>query len=191
MPPKPKITKTMILNAALTITRKTGFETVNARSIANELQCSTCPIFTCYENMGELKLEFLEFVFEFYNQYVDNYAQTVSNPCLIYPLSYIEFAKEEPFLFRLLFITDMDLDMKEASDFYMEIGNEEKVKKFSSMIGVELEAGKRIFLDLFLYSHGIAVLTAAGKLDLGGDKIEEMVQRFLSALISQEIRIDI
>ena len=55
MPPKPKITKNMILETVLKITQKTGFETVNARSIAHQLQCSTRPIFTCYENMDELK----------------------------------------------------------------------------------------------------------------------------------------
>ena len=58
MPPKAKITKNMILNTVLEITQETGFETVNARSIAGKLQCSTRPIFTCYENMEELKKDF-------------------------------------------------------------------------------------------------------------------------------------
>lgn len=101
-------------------------------------------------------------------------------------LPYIAFASEETFLFKLLFVTDMDLDMKDANDFYTEIGNEQKAETFSEMIGVDLETAKRIFLDLFLYSHGIAVLTASGKLALQRDKIEDMVQRFLSALINQE-----
>lgn len=83
-------------------------------------------------------------------------------------------------------MTDMDLDMRDANDFYTEIGNEQKAETFSEMIGVDLETAKRIFLDLFLYSHGIAVLTASGKLALQRDKIEVMVQRFLSALINQE-----
>ena len=46
MPPKVKITKEMILNTVLDITREVGFEAVNARSIASKLQCSTRPIFT-------------------------------------------------------------------------------------------------------------------------------------------------
>ena len=54
MPPKAKINKTMILNAVLNITKERGFEAVNARSIAGELQCSTRPVFTCYRNMEEL-----------------------------------------------------------------------------------------------------------------------------------------
>ncbi len=182
MPPKVKITKPMILNAVLKITQETGFESINARSIANRLQCSTRPMFTCYKNMEELKKDFLDFAFEYYNQYVANYnISTETKPCLLLPLSYIAFAKEETHLFKLLFIDDMDLDMVIADDFYKEIGNVKKAKAFSKMTGIELERAKKIFLDLFLYSHGIAVLTATGKMSLENDDIEEMLLNFLSA----------
>ena len=187
MPPKPKITKEMILTTVLNITRETGFEAVNARSIAGKLQCSTRPIFTCYENMEELKAEFLDFAFEYYNRYVEEYKKSKNTESyLLFPLSYIEFAKEETNLFRLLFISDMDLDMSEANDFYRELGNEEKAKAFSQMIGVAPQQGKEIFLDLFLYSHGIAVLTATGKLSFGKRNLENMLQNFLSAYVKQE-----
>lgn len=65
MPPKAKITKEMILNTVLDITREAGFESVNARSISGRLQCSTRPIFTCYENMDELKGNFLIMLMNF------------------------------------------------------------------------------------------------------------------------------
>lgn len=66
MPPKVKITREMILNAALALTREQGFEAVNARNIAAELECSTRPIFTAYQNMEEMKEDFLEFAYSFY-----------------------------------------------------------------------------------------------------------------------------
>lgn len=187
MPPKAKITKDMILNIVLDITRATGFETVNARSIASKLQCSIRPIFTCYENMDELKTEFLDFAYEYYEQYVANYHNSVNvSPFLILPISYIEFAGKETQLFKLLFINDMDLEMTEAKDFYKEIDNEKKAKLFSETIGVELERSKIIFLDLFLYTHGIAVLAATKKLILGKDQAEKMATNLLSAFIRQE-----
>lgn len=187
MPPKTKITKEMILNAILEITQETGFEDVNARSIASKLQCSTRPMFTCYENMEELKKDFLDFAYKYYTQYVSNYSMPKNTkPYLLLPLSYIAFAKEETQLFKLLFIDDMDLDMIVENDFYNEIGNIEKAKTFSNMIGVELESAKKIFLDLFLYSHGIAVLTATGKMSLNSDIIEKMIINVLSAFIEKE-----
>ncbi|WP_130863304.1 TetR/AcrR family transcriptional regulator [Bacilliculturomica massiliensis] len=184
MPPKPKITKDMILNTVLEITQEMGFDAVNARSVASKLECSTRPIFTCYENMEELKKDFLEFAFEYYERYVSNYSISVNiKPYLFLPLSYISFAKEETHLFKLLFINDMDLDMSEANDFYKEHGNEEKAKSFSEMVGVQSERGEKIFLDLFLYTHGIAVLTATGKLSFDCGDLEKMLTNFLSTFI--------
>lgn len=187
MPPKAKITKEMILNTVLDITKDTGFETVNARSIASKLKCSTRPIFTCYENMDELKKEFLSFAYAYYEQYVADFRNSVNvSPYLILPLSYVEFAQEETNLFKLLFINDMDLKMTETEDFYKEIDNEKKAELFSKMIGIELERAKVIFLDLFLYTHGIAVLTATKKIVLDRNSAEKMLFHTLTALIRQE-----
>lgn len=186
MPPKAKISQEMIMNTVLNITRESGFETVNARSIANKLQCSTRPIFTCYENMDELKKEFLAFTYEYYERYVIHYGNSAKvNPLLILPLSYLEFAREETRLFKLLFINDMDLDMTKADDFYKEPNNEKKAALFSEAIGIGLEQSKAIFLDLFLYTHGIAVLTATEKIALDSASAEKMVINLLSALVKQ------
>lgn len=123
---------------------------------------------------------------EFYSQYVDRYSTAKGvNPCLLLPLSYLEFAKEETHLFQLLFVHDMDLKMAEAKDFYQEVGNEKRAQIFAETIGVEFERAKDIFLDLFLYAHGMAVLTAAGKLSLDRKDAETMVTRLLSALVKQ------
>ena len=187
MPPKAKITKDMILHTVIDITRETGFETVNARSIAGKLQCSTRPIFTCYENMEELKKDFLDFAYEYYLQYVSSFSSSEQIiPSLLLPLSYIEFAAEETHLFKLLFMNDMDLNMAEAKDFYNEADNEKRAAAFSETIGVELERAKVIFLDLFLYTHGIAVLTAAGKIAFDRGSAEKMLMNLLSAFINQE-----
>lgn len=187
MPPKAKITKDMILNTVLELTRAAGFEAVNARSIAGKLHCSTRPIFTCYENMEELKKEFLSFAYEYYEQFVSHYRKSENiSPYLILPLSYIEFAGDEPRLFKLLFINDMDLAMTEAKDFYKEADNEKKAQLFSETIGIDFEKAKVIFLDLFLYTHGMAVLTATQKLTLNRKNAEKMLMNLLSAFIRQE-----
>lgn len=187
MPPKAKISKKMILDTVLDITREEGFEAVNARGIAVRLQCSTRPIFTCYENMDELKQEFLDYAYDFYCQFVDDYGKSADvGEYLIFPLSYIEFAQEETQLFKLLFISDMDLKMAEAEDFYREIDNEKRARVFAESIGVELERAKVIFLDLFLYTHGIAVLTATKKVSLDKARVRDMLTNVLAAFVGRE-----
>ena len=68
----------------------------------------------------------------------------------------------------------------------MEAGNGERVRVFSDIIGIEPERAKAIFIDLFLYSHGIAVLAAAQKITLDRSHIEKMAANMLTALIRQE-----
>lgn len=187
MPPKARITKEMILNSVLAITRENGFESVNARSIAGRLRCSTRPIFTCYENMEELKTEFLTFAYEYYERYVIDYGNSKKvSAYLLRPLSYIEFAQEETHLFKLLFINEMDLKMAEAEDFYKEADNEKRAEIFSETMGIAPGRAKVMYLDLFLYAHGIAVLTATKKLTLDSGSVESMVANIVSAFMRQE-----
>ena len=55
MPPKVKVTKEEIINAALALVRENGTDAINARSIAASLACSTQPIFSNFATMEELQ----------------------------------------------------------------------------------------------------------------------------------------
>ncbi len=89
-------------------------------------------------------------------------------------------------MFQLLFVHDMELDMAEAKDFYREAGNGTKAEAFAKALGLPVEQGRRVFLDLFFYAHGIAVLSAAGKVALQQETGEKMVASLLSALLLRE-----
>ena len=187
MPPKVKITREMMLDAVLALTRKQGFESVNARNIATELDCSTRPIFTVYQNMEEMKKNFLEFAYSFYCSYVEQYKKKSGvETDLLWPLSYLSFAQEEPNLFQLLFVDDMALDLGKAMDFYQEMENGEKADAFAQRQGLERQKGRKVFLDLFLYAHGMAVLTAVGKMHLQQKEQAAMVRTMLEARIQWE-----
>ena len=93
MPPTAKVTREIILSAALDITRREGFDAVNARSLAARLGCSTRPIFTCYENMEAVKADFLEYAFAFYEQRATAWGEG-EDPFLALPLTYLRFARE-------------------------------------------------------------------------------------------------
>ena len=47
---------------------------------------------------------------------------------------------------------------------------------------VDVQAGREIFLDLFLWAHGAAVLTATGKLDLADVEARRRVKTVVEAL---------
>lgn len=182
MPPTAKVTREMVLEAALDITRREGFGAVNARSLAARLGCSTRPIFTCYESMEAMKMDFLEYAYGAYRQYVARWAADNGEALLAPPLAYLRFAKEEPHLFRLLFVREMALEMRRAQDFYTEPENAREAETFARRLGLEPQVGREVFLDLFLYTHGAAVLTAAGKLDLSPAEARRRVEAVVAAL---------
>ena len=64
MPPKVKVTKEMVLNAAFEITRAEGIEAVNAKNVAAYLKCSTQPVMYNFATIEELKLAVFDQAFE-------------------------------------------------------------------------------------------------------------------------------
>ena len=55
MPPKPKISKDMVIDAAFDIASKTGAENINARTVSEKLNCSTQPVMYHFSTIEELK----------------------------------------------------------------------------------------------------------------------------------------
>ena len=55
MPPKPKITKNMVIDAAFEVAREAGGENINARTVAKKLNCSTQPVMYHFATIEELK----------------------------------------------------------------------------------------------------------------------------------------
>lgn len=98
MPPKQRITREMILEHAFGMLCQSGMETVNARSIARALGCSTQPIFSYFSSMDDLKQALRERAVAVYAGYVAQ-AESLVDRCV----AYVRFAEGEPQLFDCLF----------------------------------------------------------------------------------------
>ena len=55
MPPKVKVTKDMVIDAAFEIAREAGAENINARTVAKKLNCSTQPVMYHFATIADLK----------------------------------------------------------------------------------------------------------------------------------------
>ena len=94
MPAKKKITKERILHTALSMLEKNGYDTVNVKSLAAKLDCSTQPIYLSYRNMAELRQALCEAA-------VQKFTDAIGQDGCLYGMEYIRFAKENRNLFRL------------------------------------------------------------------------------------------
>ena len=107
MPPKVKFQKDEIIRAAFEVARKSGIDAVTAREVAAELNVSPRPIFTYYESMDQLRRDVYDLAKDRYKAYVERgLAEKI--PFLGVGHQYIRFAKEEPELYKLLFLTRPD-----------------------------------------------------------------------------------
>lgn len=104
MPPKVKFQKEEIVAAALNVTRAGGIDAVTAREVAKELGVSVGPIFTWFDTMEALKTQVYLLARE---QYRTCLLQGLEEPVPFLGIwrQYLRFARQEPQLYRLLFLT--------------------------------------------------------------------------------------
>ena len=107
MPPKVRFQKEEIVTAALNVARKEGIDSVTAREVAKELGVSVGPIFTWYEAMEQLKTDVFMQAKRMYREYIER-GLAGPIPFLGVGQQYLRFAREEPELYRLLFLRRPD-----------------------------------------------------------------------------------
>ena len=155
MPPKVKFTKDEIVRAALEVARKKGAAGVTTRDIAAELGVSTRPVFTHFRSMQELRQAMQEAAKEICFAYLHE-GLRAEIPFFGFGTQYIRFAREEPELYRMLF-----LDGSGATEIMRET---QQVAEASICAFYELNpvAAENYFRDLWLVVHALATLIVTG-----------------------------
>ena len=172
MPPRVKVTKEDIVNAAVQIVRQQGDQAINARALADALNCSTQPIFSNFSTMEELHLAVIEKAGAVYNGYIAREITAGKYPAYkASGMAYIRFAKEEKELFKLLYMCDR------AGQPHPE--DAESFNQMADMIknstGMETEQTRLFHLEMWAYVHGIATMFATGFLDLEWELVSCML----------------
>src|SRR3989339_1141584 len=152
MPPRVNVTSNQILEATFALTREQGYESVNARSIAKRIGCSTQPVFSRFTSMDELKHAFHTYLGEYFNGYVMK-RMVGENPFRQVGLAYISFAKEEPNLFRVLFMSDIQ-KIDGFTGFFSDADNAEVAAQLSQGLGISFEGAQRLYMKSWIFAHG-------------------------------------
>ena len=185
MPTKIRISKDMILETAFKIAKQYGIEKVSNREIANELKCSIRPIYYQFKNAEELQKElYLKIEKYFYKFLLDNMVEDIPKYKQV-GINYIRFAKKEPKLFQILFMSESGLTpnafvTKDGED-YKEI---EKLVRIST--NLNNEEIKAFHTKMWIFSHGIASLVANNTINLNDEQIEELLSYEFQALMLLE-----
>ncbi len=171
MPPKVKVTKEDIINTALEMYREKGGASINARSIAASLGCSTQPVFSNFATMEELQDALVSSAYELYLGFLQAEVESGKYPQYkALGMAYIRFAKEERELFKLLFMRDRTgEDISSSPDF------ESAVEIIMSANGVTRDMAMLMHLEMWAFVHGIGAMLATSFLDLDFELISNMI----------------
>ena len=172
MPPKVKIQKQEIIEAAVALVRQSGPQAINARSIAAVLDCSTQPIFSNFASMDALRLAVVAAADAQYQSYIQREIEKGEYPPYkASGMAYIRFAKEEKELFKLLYMRDRSAEQppKEAG---LSGQLESLVHNSTGFSGAR--AGL-FHLEMWAYVHGVAAMLATGFLELDWPLISQML----------------
>lgn len=182
MPPKAKIAKEEIANAAVAIVRENGAQAINARTIAAALNCSTQPIFSNFASMDELRFAVLEKADALCREYIrQEVASGVYPPYKASGMAYIRFAKEEKELFQLLYMRDRTAEPQSIDS---EL-NDQMNALVHQNTGLSSEEAKLFHLEMWACVHGIAAMFATRFLDLDEDLVSRMLTDVYQGLKKQ------
>ncbi len=173
MPPKPIISKQDIINAAIQLVRDDGMDSVNARSLASALTCSTKPLFRIYKNMEELKGDIIAELDAYYNSFMDC-RMTETNRLLSQGIAYIEFARTERMIFNTLFM-NRKLAGSSLRDIVHADWNRKSIENAQAITGLSLDKAEMLFINIWLYSHGIATQIVTNGIDISLDTVTELL----------------
>ena len=106
MPPTVRFTRDAVLHAACQLMRREGMEALNARAIAKELGGSTQPIFRLFTNMEDLHRELILYVARQFQAHAEADMAQSDSPYIQLCTTYLLYGRDEPELFKLLFMLD-------------------------------------------------------------------------------------
>jgi len=186
MPPKSEFSREMILDASLKIVREQGWEQLSARSIANVLQCSTRPVYSCFTSMQEIKDILGRKVNDMLLDY--QFRAKTGKPLLSMGVGYVLFARDEPELFRLYYLPhicsfDLEQEMRSKAQVRLldQMNNSPEVPQLNG------ERAEKLLLKLKIFAHGLACYITAGTYEFGEGEIVSLISEAGRAFFKDEM----
>lgn len=171
MPPKVKITKQEIVAATLSLLREQGEQTMNARTIAAALGCSTQPIFSNFNSLDELQEAVYAAAYDHYLGFLTREMESGKYPPYkAFGMAYIRFAAEEKQLFRVLFMCD-----RKGKEQLPSLDYTQSVDMIMKANGISRAEAELWHLEMWCFVHGIGTILATSYRSLDPELISSML----------------
>ncbi len=169
---KIKITHEELLEKAFDITKKEGIMAVNARRLAVECSCSIQPVYYYFNTMDELRRQIILKAKNTYNQYIQKSKAQLDIPAFkAVGVAYILFARQEPELFKLLYMNNDENDSGLSNK--LDDNFDYILSTVMEQTGLPRKEAQKFYEAIWIATHGIATLLATKFMNFTQEQISE------------------
>ena len=183
MPPKPKFTREEVIAVALELVSEKGMSALTSRDLGARLGSSARPIFTIFSSMEEVQ----EAVRDAAMKRFEGYAEKAMHYTPVFKqvgMQMILFAKEEPKLFQLGFMSE-NQNVESFDDIYERLGGValQCVDVIQRDYGLTEQEARKLFEHVWIHTFGIGALCATGMCNFSEEQIIEMLGHDFMAMM--------
>lgn len=171
MAPKNKFTRDEMVEAALRVVRAKGIDGLTAKTLADELGTSTQPVFTAFGSMDAVRREVYAAAVRVYDGYTNTELKE-KIPFFGVGMQYVRFAREEPELYRLLFLTrTQEYSAIKSMEHLRELVRPTLVKIYH----ITAAEADIYFRDLWFVVHSLSTLIVTGDCSYSDGEIAQIL----------------
>ena len=173
---KVTISKEMILETALKMLIRDGYQSINIKSLAAEIGCSTQPIAWHFENMDAMRRELAVYAKEYAESKIKIESVNPSDTFFSMGQAYISLAINEPKLFTYLYLGERPIDTPFTPETLSEkSGSHDFLAGIAAQTGLSEAQAAECIRNTVIYSHGLATMIATGVLKISESEAMEMI----------------
>lgn len=177
MPSSPKIPKETILQHALDMLIQDGYSSINIKSLAKRIGCSTQPISWHFGNMENFRNALTEYALNYANERMISASEGMPAFSNV-GIGYIDIAFNEPNLFRYLYMSGESgyyaggFDILTTAD-----ANSVMVEQIAKQLGISVDKVNDFLRNTIIYTHGLACFIVSGLIKATKEELYAMVKQ--------------
>ncbi len=177
MPTSPKIPKEVILQHALDMLIQEGYSSINIKTLAKKIGCSTQPISWHFGNMENFRNALTEYALN----YANNKLLSATEGMVAFTnvgVGYIDIAFDEPNLFRYLYMSGESGYYAGGLDIFTTADtNSAMIGQIANQLNVSEDKVSEFFRNTIIYTHGLACFVVSGLIKATKEELYDMVKR--------------
>jgi len=184
MPPQINFSRETIVNTAFEIVREHGLQGISARNVARRLNSSTQPLYREFESIQQLEHAVLKKIKEYTVAYMLR-GDEAEGPFLSIGLRYVQFAREEKELFKLLYMSENHGESFQAitGPFHQLLN---RMKTDPHLQGLDEACLPGILQKMAIFTHGLTTLVWANSIPYSEERIRDLLYEMGRVVIEWE-----